>query len=130
MPDALGIPGLTIGSVVISCVVALFGTGGILAVWVKSRADMKRAGNEGDGSLRHDLMALHEQERTEWKAERTELREKIKALETDNTKLHGQIHELRNQMVELMLAAGKIGSTRAQAAARKKFADAAKGAKA
>lgn len=111
-----GIPGMTPGGVGIWTLVAF-----VIVAFFRVWPAMKKASNENSDSLRHDLMALLETERAAWTQREIALREEISTLKTDNAQLHGQIHELRNQMLELMLAAGRAGTPRTQAAARKKM---------
>jgi hypothetical protein len=69
--------------------------GGLIKVWPA----LRKIASEGDISLRQDLLRRVHDLEAEMKAER----EKCSA---DIASLHGQIHELRNLMVELTLKSG------------------------
>ncbi|AYJ87678.1 hypothetical protein D3Y57_19290 [Sphingomonas paeninsulae] len=98
IPDSIPVKveGLSPSTYVLVAILTVI-VGGLIKVWPA----LRKIAAEGDQSLRQDLMRRVHDLEAELKAERED-RAKSEAL------LHGQIHELRNSMVELTLAAGRM----------------------
>lgn len=81
----------------------LLAFGAMVKVW----PSIKKLQNEADGSLRHDLLLMIADLRRELAVEKQRCSDSEEKLNREIGQLHGQIHELRNSMVELTLAAGR-----------------------
>lgn len=80
----------------------------VAAALIRMWPAMKKLQNEADGSLRHDLLLMIADLRKELAIEKQRCADSETALNAEIGKLHGQIHELRNSMVELTMAASRM----------------------
>ena len=74
---------------------------------IKGWPAIKKLQNEADGSMRHDFLIMIADLRLELEKEKERCMISDAALRSEINRLHGQIHELRNAMVELTLASAR-----------------------
>jgi hypothetical protein len=74
---------------------------------IKAWPVLNKVRAESDGALRADLMRMIHDLRKELTTERLKCDSDIAALRLDNGRLHGQIHELRQQLALIMAAGPK-----------------------
>ena len=79
----------------------------VMVALFKAWPMLSKLNKDADASLRHDLMQMVGDLRIELATERKRCEESETVLREEIAKLHGQIHELRNSMVELTLAASR-----------------------
>ena len=74
---------------------------------IKGWPAMKKLQNEADGAMRSDFLKMISDLRAELDKEKDRCERSEQALRSEIDRLHGQIHELRNSMVELSLRASR-----------------------
>ena len=98
---------------------------------IKGWPAIKKLQNEADGSMRHDFLTMISDLRHELEKEKERCTASEETLRSEINRLHGQIHELRNAMVELTLGAARansaplVAATEGVAKATSRVADAA-----
>ena len=102
IPETLGVHGLTIGSVLISCVIAAFSSLGFVTWWVRGMGDRRRADTEAnvagskiEDDARHLLFTQMQSQLKSLIEEVADLKSRVRELESIERKQLTELVELR-----------------------------------